>query len=286
MVTFAGASLFNIKDFIYAMHPNEWLAWTLAGALAAGLVVFAAILSETRWRSTGFYVTLAVVAGLTAISGAIQGAAYAHAVGLAGWAMGIAMPLFGELGASLALSIYAKEQQARSMDEAQKQLSDGVRKTIIDALSNVDRAKVEAQVNRAVAVITREMVDASIHDMITEMRGGRSVQLDVQLDTPTVKQNALENTPSTPNLVVLDTNPVQSTVQKSALELANEKRKADKLDAMRIVLGAYHQNPDASLRDVAGLVNRSPETIRNWLKDLESQGIVHVNGSVTVLNSL
>jgi hypothetical protein len=58
-----------------------------------------------------------VVAGLTAISGAIQGAAYAHAVGLAGWAMGIAMPLFGELGASLALSIYAKEQQARSMDE-------------------------------------------------------------------------------------------------------------------------------------------------------------------------
>lgn len=286
MVTFAGASLFNIKDFIYAMHPNEWLAWTLAGALAAGLVVFAAILSETRWRSTGFYVTLAVVAGLTAISGAIQGAAYAHAVGLAGWAMGIAMPLFGELGASLALSIYAKEQQARSMDEAQKQLSDGVRKTIIDALSNIDRAKVEAQVNRAVAVITREMVDASIHDMITEMRSGRSVQSVVQLDTPTVQQITLESTPNTPNLVNLDTNPVQPVVQKSALELANEKRKAEKLDAMRIVLGAYHQNPDASLRDVAGLVSRSPETIRNWLKDLEGQGVVHVNGSVKVLRSL
>ncbi len=286
MVTFAGASLFNISDFIYTMHPDKALAWTLAVALAAGLVVFSALLSETRWRSTGFYITLIVVAGLTAISGAIQGAAYAHAVGWPGWLMGVSMPLFGELGASLALSIYAKEQQARSMDEAQKQLSDGVRKTIIDALSNVDRAKVEAQVNRAVTIITREMVDASIHDMITEMRSGRSVQSVVQLDTPTVQQNALENTPSTPNLVVLDTNPVQSVVQKSALELANEKRKADKLDAMRIVLGAYHQNPDASLRDVAGLVNRSPETIRNWLKDLESQGIVHVNGSVTVLNSL
>lgn len=286
MVTFAGASLFNISDFIYTMHPDKALAWTLAVALAAGLVVFSALLSETRWRSTGFYITLIVVAGLTAISGAIQGAAYAHAVGWPGWLMGVSMPLFGELGASLALSIYAKEQQARSMDEAQKQLGDGVRKTIIDALSNVDRAKVEAQVNRAVTIITREMVDASIHDMITEMRSGRSVQSVVQLDTPTVQQNALENTPSTPNLVVLDTNPVQSVVQKSALELANEKRKADKLDAMRIVLGAYHQNPDASLRDVAGLVNRSPETIRNWLKDLESQGIVHVNGSVTVLNSL
>lgn len=286
MVTFAGASLFNISDFIYTMHPDKALAWTLAVALAAGLVVFSALLSETRWRSTGFHITLIVVAGLTAISGAIQGAAYAHAVGWPGWLMGVSMPLFGELGASLALSIYAKEQQARSMDEAQKQLSDGVRKTIIDALSNVDRAKVEAQVNRAVAVITREMVDASIHDMIAEMRSGRSVQSVVQLDTPTVQQNALENTPSTPNLVVFDTNPVQSVVQKTALELANEKRKADKLDAMRIVLGAYHQNPDASLRDVAGLVNRSPETIRNWLKDLESQGIVHVNGSVTVLNSL
>jgi len=289
MVTFAGASLFNIKDFIYAMHPNDWLAWTLAVALAAGLVVFSAILSETRWLSTGFYITLIVVAGLTAISGAIQGAAYSHSVGLAGWAMGIAMPLFGELGASLALSIYAKEQQARSMDEAQKQLSDGVRKTIIEALSNVDRAKVEAQVNRAVTIITREMVDASIHDMIAELRGGR-VQLDVQpvvqLDTPTVQQITLESTPNTPNLVNLDTNPVQPVVQKSALELANEKRKAEKLDAMRIVLGAYHQNPDASLRDVAGLVSRSPETIRNWLKDLEGQGVVHVNGSVKVLKSL
>lgn len=285
MVTFAGASLFNIKDFIYAMHPNDWLAWTLAVALAAGLVVFSALLSETRWRSTGFYVTLVVVAGLTAVSGFIQGGAYSRAIGWPGWAMGFAMPLFGELGASLALSIYAKEQQARSMDEAQKQLSDGVRKTIIEALSNVDRAKVEAQVNRAVTIITREMVDASIHDMIAELRSGR-VQPVVQLDTPTVQQITLESTPNTPNLAVFDTNPVQSTVQKSALELANEKRKADKLDAMRIVLGAYHQNPDASLRDVAGLVNRSPETIRNWLKDLESQGIVHVNGSVTVLNSL
>ena len=285
MVTFAGASLFNISDFIYTMHPDKALAWTLAVALAAGLVVFSALLSEARWRSTGFYVTLVVVAGLTVVSGFIQGGAYSRAIGWPGWAMGFAMPLFGELGASLALSIYAKEQQARSMDEAQKQLSDGVRKTIIEALSNVDRAKVEAQVNRAVTIITREMVDASIHDMIAELRSGR-VQPVVQLDTPFVQQNTLENTPSTPNLAVLDTNPVQSTVQKSALELANEKRKADKLDAMRIVLGAYHQNPDASLRDVAGLVNRSPETIRNWLKDLESQGIVHVNGSVTVLNSL
>lgn len=286
MVTFAGASLFNISDFIYTMHPDKALAWTLAVALAAGLVVFSALLSETRWRSTGFYITLIVVAGLTAISGAIQGAAYAHAVGWPGWLMGVSMPLFGELGASLALSIYAKEQQARSMDEAQKQLGDGVRKTIIDALSNVDRAKVEAQVNRAVTIITREMVDASIHDMITEMRSGRSVQSVVQLDTPTVQQITLESTPNTPNLVNLDTNPVQPVVQKSALELANEKRKAEKLDAMRIVLGAYHQNPDASLRDVAGLVSRSPETIRNWLKDLEGQGVVHVNGSVKVLRSL
>lgn len=290
MVTFAGASLFNIKDFIYTMHPNDALAWTIAVALAAGLVVFSALLSETRWRSTGFYVTLIVVAGLTAVSGFIQGGAYSHSIGWPGWLMGFAMPLFGELGASLALSIYAKEQQARSMDEAQKQLSDGVRKTIIEALSNVDRAKVEAQVNRAVTIITREMVDASIHDMITELRSGRIVQIDVQqpvqLDTPTVQQNTPDNTANTPNLTALDTQSVQPVVQKSALELANEKRKAEKLDAMRLVLGAYHENPDASLRDVAELVKRSPQTISNWLKEMEGQGVVHVNGNVKVLKSL
>lgn len=292
MLAFAGASLFNLQAYIEQYHGNVALSWSLAGALAFVLVILAALLSELTWnlRNIGFLTVLVVTTGLTIVSGAIQGSAYAKdGNAWAGYALGFALPGLGELGLALAISAYNRSLDGREVSAAQRELATGVRRHLVDAIAQVDKSLIEAQVNRAVGKVTKELVDSVVVDMITELRGGR-VQLDVQpvvqLDTPTVQPSTLENTPNTSNLVVLDTNPVQPVVQKSALELANEKRKADKLDAMRIVLGAYHQNPDASLRDVAGLVNRSPETIRTWLKDMEGQGIVHVNGNVKVLRSL
>lgn len=288
MLAFAGASLFNLQAYMEQYHGNVALSWSLAGALAFVLVILAALLSELTWnlRNVGFLTVLAVTTGLTIVSGAIQGSAYAKdGNALAGYALGFALPGLGELGLALAISAYNRSLDGREVSAAQRELATGVRRHLVDAIAQVDKSLIEAQVNRAVGKVTKELVDSVVVDMIAELRVGR-VQLDVQpvvqLDTP----NPPENTPSTPNLVVLDTNSVQPVVQKSALDLANEKRKAEKLDAMRIVLGAYHENPDASLRDVAGLVRRSPETIRNWLKDLECQGVVHVNGSVKVLRSL
>ncbi len=275
MVTFAGASLFNIKDFIYAMHPNDWLAWTLAVALAAGLVVFSALLSEARWRSTGFYVTLVVVAGLTAVSGFIQGGAYSHAIGWPGWAMGFAMPVFGELGASLALSIYAKEQQARSMDEAQKQLSDGVRKTIIEALSNVDRAKVEAQVNRAVTIITREMVDASIHDMIAELRVGRQPEIaQFAVSEPAqIAEIATEKPENTPIFQEKD-DPIAKM----------HAAKQEKIAQRRVNILQLIEGHGAKLEELAERAGCSTRTIRNDLEALQAAGHnMSINGVIKLV---
>ncbi len=290
MIAFASASLFNIQAFFQSIEDNWYLSWSLAIALAAVLVVLAWMLSGLEWKINAKFLTvLLVTIGLAIVSGSIQGAAYALHAGGAGWLLGFALPGLGELGLALAISAYNRSLDGREVSAAQRELAAGVRRHLVDAIAQVDRSLIETQVNRAVGKVTKELVDSVVVDMITELRGGR-VQLDVQpvvqLDVQNGQQNTPENTPSTPNLVVSDTNPVQPVVQKSALDLANEKRKADKLDAMRIVLGAYHQNPDASLRDVAGLVNRSPETIRTWLKDLEGQGIVHVNGNVKVLKGI
>jgi len=270
MVVFAGASLFNISDFIYTLHPNEFLAWTVAIALAASLVVFSALLAEMKWRSTGFYIMLAVVAGLTAISGAIQGGAYSRSVGWSGWAMGFAMPLFGELGASLALSVYAREQQARSMDEAQKQLSDGVRRNIIEALGNVDRSKIEVQVNRAIGVITRELIDSAIHDMIGELREHRQISQFAISEPAQITEIATEKPEKSENLHEVDDPIAKMNAAKRAKILQRQQMILQLIDGEGLPLEELAQRAECSTR-----------TIRNDLDALMSAGhAMSINGVV------
>lgn len=287
MISFAVASLFNIQAFFNTLEDNIYLAWSLAVALAAVLVVMAALLSEIKWNMCDgkLLTVLTVTVGLTVVSGSIQGAAYALHAGWAGWLLGFALPGLGELGLALAISAYTRSLDGREVAEAQRELATGVRRHLVDAIANVDKSLIEAQVNRAVGKVTKELVDSVVVDMIAELRGNR-VQQIVQLDAPTVQQVEPDNTSNTPNLAILNTQPVQIPVQQSALERANEQRKQAKLEAQQVVLNAYRSNPDASLRDVAELVNRSPQTISNWLKDLEAQNIVHVNGSVKVYGEL
>lgn len=53
---------------------------------------------------------------------------------------------------------------------------------------------------------------------------------------------------------------------------------------MDTLLDIYKQNPKASLRSVGRQLGRSPQTISNWLDELETRGIVHRNGQVEVLS--
>lgn len=53
---------------------------------------------------------------------------------------------------------------------------------------------------------------------------------------------------------------------------------------MDTLIDIYRQNPKASLRSVGRQLGRSPQTISNWLDELETKGIVHRNGQVEVLN--
>ena len=75
MISFAVASLFNIQAFFTTLEDNIYLAWSLAVALAAVLVVMAALLSEIKWnmRDGKLLTVLIVTVGLTIVSGSIQG---------------------------------------------------------------------------------------------------------------------------------------------------------------------------------------------------------------------
>lgn len=99
----------------------------------------------------------------------------------------------------------------------------------------------------------------------TKLRAARSTKMDKNRDANVDK--TLDT--NTPNLDKVD----------SPLAIANEKRRQAKLQAQRIMLDIYRDNPFAPSRDVAERLSKSPQTITNWLKDLEEQKIIHKNGN-------
>lgn len=50
-----------------------------------------------------------------------------------------------------------------------------------------------------------------------------------------------------------------------------------KRDALDILLNIYRQNPQASLRTVGQRIGRSPQTVSNYLEELQRQGSIRVN---------
>lgn len=182
MLAFAGASLFNLQAYIEQYHGNVALSWSLAGALAFVLVILAALLSELTWNlhNIGFLTVLVVTTGLTIVSGAIQGSAYAKdGNAWAGYALGFALPGLGELGLALAISAYNRSLDGREVSAAQRELATGVRRHLVDAIAQVDKSLIEAQVNRAVGKVTKELVDSVVVDMIAELRGNRISQFAI-----------------------------------------------------------------------------------------------------------
>lgn len=193
MIAFASASLFNIQAFFQRVE-NDWrFSWSLAIALAAVLVIMAGLLSEMEWRlNASFVIVLVVTIGLTIASGSIQAGAYMqHLPWFAGVLLGFALPGLGELGLALAISAYTKSLDGREVSAAQRELATGVRRHLVEAIAHVDKSLIEAQVNRAVGKVTKELVDSVVVDMIAELRGNRISQIAEIQPCNTVKSEIL-----------------------------------------------------------------------------------------------
>ncbi len=61
---------------------------------------------------------------------------------------------------------------------------------------------------------------------------------------------------------------------------------AAKAAALDILIGHLSSHPDATVTELARLVNRSRQTVYNYLDELEQAGKVHRNGQITVLDSV
>lgn len=178
MIAFAVASLGNIKDFFMTLHAGLQVAWGLGIALGGALVIMAALLSEMAWnpKDSRFRVVGGVTLALSLLSGSIQAWAYSqHMDGWAAAGLGFSLPIVGELGLSFALSAYNKAMANRRVEEAQTKLADGVRDMISAAVEAIDRAKVQAQVDRATNVIVRAVVNNVVSGMLSELQSDDTI---------------------------------------------------------------------------------------------------------------
>lgn len=69
------------------------------------------------------------------------------------------------------------------------------------------------------------------------------------------------------------------SVQKTSVQPFDSREKLSKLDALDIILDMYKADGRTPLRDVGQAIGRSPQTVSNWLSDLEQAGTIHRNGN-------
>ena len=69
------------------------------------------------------------------------------------------------------------------------------------------------------------------------------------------------------------------SVQKAHVQPVDSRDKPSKMDALDIILDMYKADGRTPLRDVGQAIGRSPQTVSNWLSDLEQAGTIHRNGN-------
>ena len=64
-----------------------------------------------------------------------------------------------------------------------------------------------------------------------------------------------------------------------SLDKANQKRRLSKQQALDRTLCILAENPDTKPTEVAALIGKSRQTIYDYLRELETMGKIHRNGS-------
>jgi hypothetical protein len=148
---------------------------------------------------------------------------------------------------------------------------------------------VAVEVLAAAAMAAHALLAVHKPQLTTEQEGAFSVltralvkRLETRIALPDQSQ-VPEQVPVTHNLT-----PQQEQEEKARPELpvnAEQSTKnghLSKKDALSHMLTIYQKTPNASLRTVSKHIKRSPQTVANYLTELEAAGRVIVNGTGTV----
>jgi uncharacterized membrane protein len=257
MTLFALASIGNVAEFLGGEH-NALTAYGLAIALGSVLVLLSIMLARTdheRERQT-FVVMLVAVLAVVALSGVVQTLAYqTHYPTWKAALFGFGLPLVGEALLAFACAVYVAAEKRRKIRQAADHTRARVAESVADALAVVDVSRSRAYVERQVDKIVRSQIDSVVREMLPDI------------------DNA-----SAPDLPALPKPDSVSDGEAGSLDRANQTRQRAKLDAMNAMLSIYEANPHASLREVGQQIDRSPETVRGYLSELEQQNRIHRNG--------
>lgn len=162
MVAFAGLSLANVEAFFHVIHPHGIASWIGGLALGSILVIMAGLLGrmEVNFRSRGYLTVLSVTAGLALVSGLIQGAAYSNTLQwVPAYALGLALPLFGELGLALAVGEYVAAEKRRRLALADEMIEERINTAVDSALADIDMSSAKADVEDAARRIVKSKLD-------------------------------------------------------------------------------------------------------------------------------
>ena len=285
MLSFSAASLANVESVFAHLYTGvPLLSWGLGVALGIGLVVLAALLSGMvwDWRDPRFQVVAGATAALALLSGGIQAAAYSQHMTskFAAIVVGLSLPVVGELLVALAVSAYTQAQRRQRMTDAQTQLSDGVRAQIGEAISAIDKSKIEAQVNRAATLVTRAIVDSTIEDMLADLRKNKDN------DGVNLPSNDGENLTPAPEITT-NNDEINDIDGNFAERMQDAKRKKSEVRQRNLleILGSEFNGVSAEELNKTELGKRlgvTRQTVTNDLNALAESGDITLNGIVKV----
>lgn len=266
MVTLAIASVANIGKWLHGTGENAVTAWGVAGATGAIVVTLAVILSKVdRNRDPAmFWLMLVAVLAMCALSGTLQ--FFAYSLHMAAWKaalLGYLLPLAGEALVGLSMSMYDTYRRGEMLHNADDLADQQVAEQIAAAMGDLDLSKSKGYIQAQVDKLARQKIDATVSRLMSD--------------------SGMEPAPEVAEMPKSDTKSPKVDAELTGLDKANQTRRQAKLDAMDSMLDIYRADPDASLRDVGQQIDRSPETVRGYLKEMETDGRVYVNGSVQVL---
>jgi len=134
--------------------------------------------------------------------------------------VGLALPMIGEFGVALAVSPHSQAMKRQRMTDAKQQVAAGVRDHIGNAITTIDSTKIQVQVARAATLVTRAMVDATIDDMLVELKHGRLHDRK----TATKNHDEIECCDGNLEQITTKTNEDTTTDAVNKLHLANHAR--------------------------------------------------------------
>lgn len=169
ILLFTLTSWANIKAFLVGAGHDPLAAALLSGALGAALAVVSLAISRLDLATEKqTFCTLAIVGGgLALLSGALQAAEYGRHLG-PGWAvaLGFGVPCLGEVGLSLASSLYGKSQRRAELRGINGKIEQAITGNLDQAIAGFDPTTIQKRIDKTLNRVALAAVGGVESDLL------------------------------------------------------------------------------------------------------------------------